>query len=228
MRRSCICHLLGQDTDTTAVYLQNALQAARDTSLPKLVFTTSGPTDERLINSEVSERNIASRDAVLSSGVPSVVLKPTAYLENLLQPQMRADIVSNGVIRYPLSASRRVSWTSQQDQAELAIAAMTNQEAVGKSYFISTSEPVTGEELAALLSSHLGRDVQYQGLTPQQFGGGIAAFAGETTGRQLIELYNAIEALPPDGMVVNMSEVLQALPVNITPVPSWVEQQNWQ
>lgn len=209
--------------------MENVLRAARETNLSRLVFTTSGTTDERLSEIPFVAGNLAARAAVLSSGVPSVVLKPTFYLENLLQPWAINQIVNDGVLSYPpIAPGRRVSWTGLEDQAKLAVAALTSDKAVGKSYFIASPNPLTGEELAALLAAKVGRDVRYQPLTPEQFGAGLAKIFGEEAGAGIAALYRGLDSLPPDGAVIDLAEVLADLPATLTPIPEWVERQNWR
>lgn len=208
--------------------LENVLRAARDTGLQRLVFTTSGATDERLREIPFVAGNLAAASAVLSSGVPAVVLKPTIYLENLLQPWAIADITERGVLNYPpLMPSRRISWTGLQDQAKFAVAALTSEKAAGNSYFIASPEPVTGAELATRLAAQIRREVRYEPLTPEQFGAGLAQAYGEEAGAGIAAFYAGLDSLPPDGAVVDLMAAMKDLPVELTSVSEWVLRQNW-
>lgn len=51
-------------------------------------------------------------DGVTGSGVPTAVVAPRLYLENLLLPVVLAPASQEGVLRYPLPASFPVSWSS--------------------------------------------------------------------------------------------------------------------
>ena len=134
----------------------------------------------------------------------------------------------HGVLSYPpLSPDRKVSWTALGDQAALAIAAMTAENAIGKSFDIASPEPVTGIELSGLISRKLKREVRYEPLTPQQFGENLSRFAGEDAGRAISELYAATDSLPPNGAIVNLEALLAVLPVKLTPVSEWIEKQIW-
>ena len=173
------------------------------------------------------EANRAAERAVLSSGVRSVVLRPTIYLENLLHFSL-GEMIEQGVLSYPpLSRDRKVSWTVQDDQATLAIAAMTAENAVGKSFDIASPEPLTGVELAERISRKMGRSVRYAPLSPKQFGENMGAFAGLDAGRAIGEMYEATNALPADGAIINLEPLLAVLPVKLTTVSEWIEKQNW-
>jgi uncharacterized protein YbjT (DUF2867 family) len=211
------------------VQLGNVLRAARETGLPRLVFTTSGPTDERLAANPLVAGNLAAAAAVLAAGVPAVVLKPTMYLQNLQQPQNLSAMLGAGALSYPpLEAARRVSWTALEDQAAFAVAAMTEEKAAGRAFRIASPEPVDGRELTALLSAAAGREIHFAPFTPRAFGDEIARFYGADAGRGIASLYEAMRSLPPDGAVVDLSEALEILPVALTPVSEWIGRREWR
>lgn len=207
--------------------LANVLQAAKESGLPRLVYTTGGNTTDIMPKIGFVEANRATANAVLNSGVPAVVLRPTVYLQNLQQPHSLAAIKEQGVFAYPIKADRKVSWTALEDQATLAIAAMTAENVTGKSFDIASPEAVTGDEITALLSKKIGREVRYVALEPQEFGKGLAQFFGADAGKAIAELYEATDQLPANGAVINLEPIQTALPVKLTPVSEWIEKQDW-
>lgn len=212
----------------SAAAFTNALTAAKEANLQRLVFTTGGSAYDALppIPMVAALREMTA--AVLSSGIPSVVLRPTFYLENLLMPHVFAEIVERGTLSYPpLKATRRVSWTAQEDQASFAVAALTAENVVGKAFDIASPPPVTGDELAVLLSDKLNRRVIYAPLTPAQFGAGLSQAYGAEAGKMIAELYEATDNLPNDGAVIDLEPVIAALPVKLTTVGEWIDNQNW-
>ena len=218
---------VGNDVREIPNQLGNALRAAKEADLPRLVFTTSGSTMDNLPPVTMIEANRAAQRAVLSSGVRSVVLRPTIYLENLLHFSL-GEMKENGILSYPpLSPERKISWTAQDDQATLAIAAMTAETVVGKSFDIASPEPVTGVELVEMISCQLGRTIRYEPLSPKQFGENMSAFAGADAGRAICEMYEATDALPANGAIINLEPLLALLPVKLTPVSGWIEKKIW-
>ena len=71
------------DSTQPPIFLQNLIAAARKANLPLLVFTTSGPTGERYDPVPMIAGTTAARDAILNSGIASIVLQPTVYLEQI-------------------------------------------------------------------------------------------------------------------------------------------------
>lgn len=206
----------------------NALQAAKEADLPRLVYTTGGSSFDQMPPITFVQILRGMSQAVLSSGVPSVVLRPTIYLENLLQPHVLSELRTRGTLSYPpLNANRKVSWTAQDDQATFAIAAMTTENAVGKVFDIVTPEAVTGTEIAELLSKKLKREIRYAPLSPAEFATGMAPFMGEPVSRMIAEVYEATDSLPADGAVIDLTPVLSILPVELTSVSEWIDKQDW-
>lgn len=212
----------------SAAAFTNALTAAREANLKRLVFTTGGPAYDALPPIPMVAALRGMTDAVLSCGIPSVVLRPTFYLENLLMPHVFAEIIERGTLSYPpLSAARRVSWTAQEDQASFAVAALTAESVVGKAFDIASPQPVTGDELAALLSDKLNRRINYAPLTPAEFGAGLSQAYGTEVGEMIAGLYEATDKLPDDGAVIDLKPVTSALSVKLTTVGEWIDSQNW-
>ena len=65
-------------------------------------------------------------DGVTGSGVPTAVVAPRLYLENLLLPVVLGPVREEGVLRYPLPASFPVSWSSHLDVAEVVARLLTD------------------------------------------------------------------------------------------------------
>ena len=65
-------------------------------------------------------------DGVTGSGVPTAVVAPRLYLENLLLPVVLAPTREEGVLRYPLPTSFPVSWSSHLDVAEVVARLLTD------------------------------------------------------------------------------------------------------
>ncbi len=67
----------------------------------------------------------------------------------------------------------------------------------------------------------------YKPLTPTEFGANLSRFTGEDAGKVVTELYAATDNLPEDGAVIDLKSVLSVLPVKLTTVSQWIEEQNW-
>jgi uncharacterized protein YbjT (DUF2867 family) len=218
-----------QPLTTALAHINNVVSAASNAKISRLVASTSGAADENLKHQNNHAVHIAITSTVLSSDIPSVVLIPTYYLENLLAPFSLGPIMETGELKYPpLSSTRKVSWTSLEDHAAFAVAALTTENVTGRSFDVTSPDPITGDELAALISQKVGRQVRYVPFTPQEFGALLGSFIGEEAGHEIASNYEQVDSLPPNTAIVDMTGTLKILPVQPTTIPDWVEKQDWK
>ena len=132
-------------------------------------------------------------DGVTDSGVPTAVVAPRLYLENLLLPVVLGPVREEGVLRYPLPASFPVSWSSHLDVAEVVARLLTDASPTTGTVGVGHLPGLTGPDLAAAFSNHLGREVRFEGITPEAFGELITPLFGPAAA-PVVELYRALNA----------------------------------
>ncbi len=202
----------------------HALQAARAAGVKFLVFNISGKTPKAPTGLPMLDYRIALEGQLRESGLPSVVLRPTAYMENLLGPWTLPGIVERDVVAYPVAPTRRVSWVAAADVAACAVAALERPQLAGSVFNIGGPEGLDGARIADSFSAALGRPIRYEGITPAAFGQVMAQIMGPEAGEATTRAYQASEAAPPDEMVIDMQPVLAQLPVQLTSLQTWVSQ----
>ena len=130
-------------------------------------------------------------DGVTGSGVPTAVVAPRLYLENLLLPVVLTPVREEGVLRYPLPASFPVSWSSHLDVAEVVARLLTDASPTTGTVAVGHRPGLTGPDLAAAFSSRLGREVRFEGVTPEAFGELITPLFGPAAA-PVVELYQVL------------------------------------
>ena len=130
-------------------------------------------------------------DGVTGSGVPTAVVAPRLYLENLLLPVVLGPVREEGVLRYPLPASFPVSWSSHLDVAEVVARLLTDASPTTGTVAVGHRPGLTGPDLAASFSSRLGREVRFEGVTPEAFGELITPLFGPAAA-PVVELYQVL------------------------------------
>jgi uncharacterized protein YbjT (DUF2867 family) len=192
-------------------------EAAHRTGLPQLVFSTSGPASARYRASPLIAGNAAATKALLESALPSVVLQPSIYLENLHFPPLVPRLLTEGLLDYPpVSASRRISWTTHGDQARLAAAAFKRPNLIGQAIEIATPGAITGPELATLLTGWLGRSVHFAPQTPAQFSAHLGqVFGSSQAGEVIADMYRAMDELPVDEAVIDATAAAERFGVTL-------------
>ena len=158
-------------------------------------------------------------DGATGSGIPTAVVAPRLYLENLLLPLILAPMREEGVLRYPLPASFPVSWSSHLDVADVVAHLLTDASVTG-TVAVGHRPGLTGQDLAAAFSTHLGREVRYEGVTPEAFGELITPLFGPAAA-PVVDLYRTLNE--QDSNIIgedNSAQVLLGLAPR--PVERWL------
>lgn len=209
-----------RDPSDPEVWLKTFITAAHRVALPLIVYTTSGPTGPRYGSSIVIDGGTGGMQAVLNCGIPTIVLQPAIYLENLFPEIFLPKLRTEGILDYPpLPATSKVQWTSHLDQARIAVAALERPDLAGKSYEIGTPNALTGVELAELVAAWLGRPVNFDPMTPADFGERVGKAIGNPgAGFALNDIYGALAKLSDEGMVIDTAALEEVFKVKLTTV----------
>lgn len=201
-------------------WMEAFLAAAHEVSLPLLVYTTGGPTGERFPSSVVVDGGTQGMNALLNCGVPTIVLQPAVYLENLLPPVFAPLLRSEGKLDYPpVKQSLKMQWTSHHDQARVAAAALARPDLAGQAFEIGSPAALTGPELAQHASNWLGRSVTFDPMTPEAFGQRVGdALGNPGVAFALADLYGSISQLDGDEMAVDTARIESVFDVQLTSV----------
>lgn len=95
---------------------------------------------------------------LLATGLPAVVLRPTTYLTNLLAS---AEVIRQTGKLFLPADDAKVALIDPYDVAEVAAVALTEDGHTGRSYLLTGPSAVTFHEVAAELSTVLGREIEY-------------------------------------------------------------------
>ena len=103
--------------------------------------------------------------AVMDSGVPYTVLRPSYFMQNSLGGG--ATVASDGAI-YSAMGDGKAGQIDTRDIADVAVAVLTSEGHGGQSYILTGPEALSMTEVAARLSSALGKTIEYVNLTPDK------------------------------------------------------------
>ncbi len=202
----------------------NALVA---TSVPLVVFTTSGPVPTNRTGFASFDSKMAAEHILRAADIPLIILQPVLYLGNLSAPFSAPSVVEANELRYPLPAEESRPWISVEDQAKLAIAALERPDLAGRTFRIG--EKLTGLELAEGLSAGLGRTIRYVPLDPEVFGASIVPFMGEQAGEAVTHDYRLLgRSSSPLALEKETETVRRELGIPATPLSVWARNQPWE
>lgn len=135
------------------------LDGAAEAGVSRVVLLSALGVDQA--PSDVPPRRVEL--AVESSGVPSTILRPGAFMQNFSEPhltQQLEGIRETNEIVMP-GGDGVVSWVSTEDIAAVAAAAITESGHEGKGYTLVGPEPLTMAEVTVLISAAAGRPITY-------------------------------------------------------------------
>lgn len=191
----------------------------------QIVFSTSQPVPDQPVGVPGLDEKAAVVQHVLATGV-GTVLKPTAYMENLSSP-WSAPRVARGELAYPLPATTRVAWITNDDVAAFAVAAFREPGAIGASHAIAGPEALGGDQVADQLSRALARPVVYRKVSGQEYAAMLEPHLGPQTARMIGGFYASMPPGEMPAMTPDVGPALAALPVQLTSVEEWARSRSW-
>lgn len=199
---------------------RTALEAASRAGVRRVVLNTSGQTPGTPTGSPMLDYRLALEETMRASGLNHVILRPTAYLQNLLGPWTLPRIAGEGVLAYPVPDDHRISWFAAEDLGPITAAALEKTDVDGV-LNVGGAEAVTGPELAAALGEATGRPVRYEAQTPEAFGAMMGQIMGPEMGAAATEAYRSTWRGAPDAMAVDVGALERALGVQTTHPREW-------
>lgn len=209
-------------------------RAARRAGVEIIVFNTSLPQRERLMDFPAHDVRFSMRLALAESGVPVVTLAPVVFMDNLLRGWAFPAITREDCFRYAHLPELRVSWICQADLARLMLAAAARPQLGGEVFRVGGPEALRGAEVARKLTVASGRPIRFESQSVASFCEAmrpqVRHHAPAEAARLLHELgriyrwYNEGVERPFE---VDMRPVLAQLPVALTSFSDWAGQQLW-
>lgn len=207
-------------------------KAVRASPTVKLVvFNTSMPVPEekdgiQARDDRVEIRAILRGDA--GDSLPVISIQPVVFLDNLLEGWAYPPIAERQTIVYCHKPDLEVSWICHDDVAQLMIAAMSRPDLAGKNIPVGGPETVHLEQLAEKLSNGWERPMAHECQTVDDFCAKISIAMKERAGidadkiiGQMHKAYTYYNEAPEKPFKVDMTSVLEELPVTLTPLEEW-------
>lgn len=208
-------HLPVTSEEDRTAYARNIVTAVHEARPARVVFSTSG----------TPAATATSAAAILlgglaDSGVSHAVIEPTLYLENLLMPYVLDTVRERGVLPYPIRADFPVSWASHLDIADVAGALFDRHDITGV-VSVGQYPAVTGPDLARAFGAHLGTNVAFEPITPEQMRISLAPVIGEGPAAGVAGFYRAMSTLP-DRSITPENSAQKLLGVTPRTIGQWL------
>ena len=213
-------------------HIRSVGEAAAAAGVKRVVYNTTSWHPDRPIGVPSMDHRYEMTAALRSTGVPLTIVRPSLFMDNLLTKWVKPYVVSRGEFSYPHTPDLEVSWICLDDVARFMIEVIERDDLVGETLDIGGPEILRPGDVAAILADVLGRPVVYRQITPRQFGErmydifqSVTDLDRETYVGNLEKHYAFKNATNP--FYVPMHDMLQRVPIELTPMREWVARQNW-
>lgn len=213
--------ITGADDDRNAFGL-NALQAAKDAGISRIIWNTGGPIMDP--NSKTDPGAILLR-ALQDGGFSFLGMTPITYMENLLGP-WTTEGLPKGVLPYPTPASFKMQWGAAADFGRVANRALLA-DLPNEVITLGGAAALDGDDLARITSDVLGRTVTFETMPAAEFESQLAQFAGPMVAGMIAGMYGGIQANPDQfqpGFVVDAQQIEERFGLKLTSYSDWLTQ----
>lgn len=207
-----------------ALFGRNAVDAAKEAGVRLLVWNPTGGIPSARTGNPAIDGRIEVLEHLQGSGMPYVVLQPTAYMENFLGPWTAPEVAEKGVFAYPISGEAKMQWITHEDVAAFAVEALKRPKEVANANLeVCGPERLSGEEIAERFSRALGREILFRPMPVGEFGAHLDAAFGPGAGDGAVAVYEAAYEDPEIfSTYIDLSVALERLPIRPTPLEEWV------
>jgi uncharacterized protein YbjT (DUF2867 family) len=188
---------------------RNAIDAARRTQVQLLVRSSILGADRESPAEFISAHTTCDR-YLEDSGLPYVIVRPNLFLQNIPESTIPA-IDASGTF-YADAGEARISMVDTRDVAAVAALALTEPGYAGAHFEVTRPEALSYTDVAAKLTSVLGRRISYVGASDDAVGQALLG-AGLTTwfAGALVGLYQDYRRSGTGGYAAQVTETVQRL-----------------
>lgn len=209
--------------DPQADYGRAAIDAARAAGVRLVVWNPTGTVlPERTGNPGLDVR-LDILEHLRASGLPHIVIQPTAYMENFLGPWTAPEIAGQDVFAYPTPVEVVMQWVTHEDVAAFAVEAFRRPELADLVVQVAGPERLNGNDVAERFSRALGRPITFRPMPPKEFGAHFDTLIAPGAGDGVAAAYEAVYENPALlSTDVDLSQALALLPITPTPLEQWI------
>jgi NAD(P)H dehydrogenase (quinone) len=210
-------------------WTRNALHAAREAGVQLLILNSSArvpPAPNELPPGFQLRRDVET--LLRESRLPSIVLHPPLFMENLMTRWIAAAMLRDRTLPYPISDKVRVAWLAAADLGAYVAAALRRPDLAGRAFDIAGPEALDGPALARALSPALGKPLHYFTVPPEQVARELGPMLGESVASEIALTYAWIAERPQlDLFMGSADELVRALHRPLLTVAEWSRSVPW-
>lgn len=158
-----VAFIVTRGTEEQVEMAGNAIEAAKAAGVARIV-RMSAFVPEPALEVVLGRQHAEIEQLVRDSGVPSTIIKPIFFMQNLLGS---AGSIAAGDAMYWPWGEGRAGMVDIRDIADVAVEVMTTEGHDGNTYVLTGPASISMAEAAAALSKALGRTITYVDVPPE-------------------------------------------------------------
>lgn len=209
-------------TDLAVRQSEAVLAGLRKAGVERVVFNTGTVLPPAPIGVPfVDARVLLSAELTRGAEAATVVAPARQYMENLVAP-WSAPLVRAGQLAYPLPRELPVPWVALDDLGS-TVADLITAAAPPPLRIVAGPQMLTGDEVAAELSTVLGHPVRWNSISPEAYREMLAPHLGAEAAAGVAGVYTP----PPPGTPAPPEPDPSALVTGATTLRDWATRQDW-
>lgn len=204
---------------------KNVIDTAKANGVKIIVWNTSGFLAPQKLGIPMEDVKIETKEYLEQIGIPYVIIEPSIYAENLLAPYTADYVKNERKVAYPTPENMSIGFIASRDVSAFVAEALYKPELSGQSFPVTGLDNLKGNDLAKKFTMGLGEKIDFYAMPPQEFGDKLSLLVGKKSARGVQGYYEMLASLPqyPTKFNPNMHEVLEKLPIKMTPMEEWVK-----
>ncbi|MGY6648537.1 SDR family oxidoreductase [Wenyingzhuangia sp. IMCC45574] len=207
-------------------FTQNFIDAAKAQNVSFVIFNAGFDIPKHETNLLGIDIKYKIEDLFKSSGLKVLTLMPDVYLNNLAAPWSIPLVVEKNILPYPVVSGQKVPWLSHDDLARFMAAAVEKTELSGLKLPIGGTL-ASGEEIAKVISEHLGKEITFISVQPDDFEQQLIPVFGSLNAKEISNLYRYVEKEREYLAMKPFSKTQELLNVEPSSILDWVASVDW-
>ncbi len=209
--------------DPQAEYGRAAIDAAKGAGVRLLVWNPTGTVLPQRTGNPGLDVRLDILEYLRTSGLPHIVIQPTAYMENFLGPWTAPEVGHSDTFAYPTPIEVVMQWVTHEDVAAFAVEAFRRPELADLVLQVAGPEALNGQDVAERFSRALGRPIEFRPMPPKEFGAHFDTLMGPGAGDDVTAAYENVYDNPTLlNTDVDLAHALSLLPITPTPLQEWI------
>ncbi|MEO9470026.1 NmrA family NAD(P)-binding protein [Parasphingorhabdus sp.] len=222
------------DREKAAELGHNIAEAAKASSVSKIVFNTSCFVADFDNDNPAHDGRREIEKAIIESGVDYVIFEPKVFMDNMIRSWSKPSIVNSGIFAYPAKPDLKISWICLDDVAAFMVEALQRDDLPNGRYAIGGPDALIGDEVAAILSEAAGKSIVFKSLSPDEFASAmsllvtgsaeVVPFSVYDGMASFYRFYNTQSVSP---LIADTQEMARLFRTKPTALKDWAARQDW-